>query len=134
MSDKKKTGPDEGVDRRTFIKGVAAAAPAAALPSAVQGQETAPSPAATASPSGHEQAMERPVPEGYTPEQAGRYFVERPGSDVMVDAQRSLGMDFVASNPGSSFRGLQESITTYGGNSQPEFLMCLHEESSVALA
>ena len=122
------------VDRRTFIKGVAAAAPAAALGPETRAQQLNDTPPGTTSPSDHEQAMERPVPEGYTREQADRYFVQRPGSDIMVDALRSLGIDYVASNPGSSFRGLQESIATYGGNSQPEFLMCLHEESSVAMA
>lgn len=58
----------------------------------------------------------------------------RPGSDYMVDVLKSLGVEYVASNPGSSFRGLQESIATYGGNAAPEFLTCLHEESSAAMA
>jgi len=40
----------------------------------------------------------------------------------------------MASNPGSSFRGLQESIIAYGSNSKPEFLTCLHEESAVAMS
>ncbi len=52
----------------------------------------------------------------------------------MVDAIKSLGIEYVASNPGSSFRGLQESIATYGNNTMPEFLTCMHEESSVAMA
>ena len=77
--------------------------------------------------------MESAIPPGYTAEEAARYFVQRPGSDVMLDALRKLKIDFVTSNPGSSFRGLQESIATYGGNRQPEFLTCLHEESSVAM-
>ena len=40
----------------------------------------------------------------------------------------------MASNPGSSFRGIHESIINYGGNQKPEFLTCTHEESSVAMA
>jgi thiamine pyrophosphate-dependent acetolactate synthase large subunit-like protein len=40
----------------------------------------------------------------------------------------------VCSNPGSSFRGLHESIINYGGNRRPEFITCCHEESSVAMA
>ena len=52
----------------------------------------------------------------------------------MVDVIKSLGVPYVCGNPGSSFRGLQESIVTYGGNEQPEFLTCLHEESAVAMA
>ncbi|MCB2107622.1 MAG: hypothetical protein KDE14_07980 [Rhodobacteraceae bacterium] len=58
----------------------------------------------------------------------------KPGSDFMVDVIRSLGIDYIASNPGSSFRGLQESIINYAGNTKPEFLTCMHEESSVAMA
>ena len=40
----------------------------------------------------------------------------------------------MASCPGSTFRGLQESIINYGMNSKPEFITCLHEEISVAMA
>jgi thiamine pyrophosphate-dependent acetolactate synthase large subunit-like protein len=40
----------------------------------------------------------------------------------------------VASNPGSSFRSLQESFINYGGNKNPEWLTCCHEESSIAMA
>jgi thiamine pyrophosphate-dependent acetolactate synthase large subunit-like protein len=58
----------------------------------------------------------------------------RSGSDFMVDVIKSLRVPYVCSNPGSSFRGLQESIVNYGGNEQPEFLTCLHEESAVAMA
>ena len=40
----------------------------------------------------------------------------RSGSDFMVDVIKSLGVPYVCGNPGSSFRGLQESIVNYGGN------------------
>ncbi len=40
----------------------------------------------------------------------------------------------MCANPGSSFRGLHESIINYGGNHSPEFITCCHEESSVAMA
>jgi len=59
---------------------------------------------------------------------------DRAGSDFMVDVIKSLGFEYMAANPGSSFRGLHESIINYGGNKAPEFLTCCHEESSVALA
>jgi acetolactate synthase-1/2/3 large subunit len=45
-----------------------------------------------------------------------------------------LGFEYVAANPGSSFRGLHESLINYGGNKNPELLTCCHEESSVAMA
>src|SRR3984893_4599857 len=59
---------------------------------------------------------------------------ERPGSDFMVDVIKSLGIEYCAANPGSSFRGLHESMINYGGNSNPELLTCCHEESSAAMA
>jgi acetolactate synthase-1/2/3 large subunit len=59
---------------------------------------------------------------------------ERSGSDFMVDVIKSLDFDYICANPGSSFRGLHESIINYGGNECPELITCCHEESSVAMA
>ena len=59
---------------------------------------------------------------------------QRPGSDFMLDVIKSLGIEYCAANPGSSFRGLHESMITYGGNRNPELLTCCHEESSAAMA
>ena len=59
---------------------------------------------------------------------------DRPGSDFMVDVIKALGFEIIFANPGSSFRGLHESVINYGGNKKPEFLTCCHEESSVAMA
>jgi len=59
---------------------------------------------------------------------------ERSGSDFMVDVFQSLEFDYICANPGSSFRGLHESIINYGGNEHPELITCCHEESSVAMA
>jgi acetolactate synthase-1/2/3 large subunit len=59
---------------------------------------------------------------------------DRTGSDFMVDVIKSLGFEYVAANPGSSFLALHESLINYGGNKNPEFITCCHEESSVALA
>src|SRR4029078_4128647 len=58
----------------------------------------------------------------------------RCGADFMVDVFKSLGLEYLAANPGTSFRGLHESVINYGNNKDPEFLTCLHEESSVAMA
>src|SRR5437868_4999498 len=58
---------------------------------------------------------------------------DRPGGDFMVDVLKSLDFEFVAANPGSSFRGLHESLINHGGNSTPEFITCCHEESSIAM-
>src|SRR6202045_3349397 len=59
---------------------------------------------------------------------------DHPGSDFMVDVLKALGFEYVFANPGSSFRGLHESVVNYGGNKSPEFITCCHEESSVAMA
>jgi acetolactate synthase-1/2/3 large subunit len=56
------------------------------------------------------------------------------GSDLIVDLLKALGIQYAAFNPGSSFRGLHDSIVNYGGNQRPEVIECCHEEISVALA
>ena len=78
--------------------------------------------------------MEYDVPEGYSAEEAREYFVRHPGSDFMVDVIKDLELPFITTNPGSSFRGLHESIVNYGGNSKPELLTCPHEEQAIAMA
>src|SRR6516162_8577535 len=40
---------------------------------------------------------------------------DRTGSDFMVDVIKTLDIEYVCANPGSSFRGLHESIINYGG-------------------
>jgi len=52
----------------------------------------------------------------------------------MVDTIRSLDIDYISINAGSSFRGLHESLINHGGNKKPEILTCLHEESAIAMA
>src|SRR5262249_24286375 len=56
------------------------------------------------------------------------------GSDVAADALRALDVPYIALNPGASFRGLHDSIVNYLGNSAPQMLLCLHEETAVAIA
>ena len=123
-----------GISRRAFL-GTGAAAGAAILtpgsdPKAQSNEESG-----------------RPVSSPPTPEQMAREVgdarppqeiraVQRPGSDLIVQVLRDLGIEFVASNPGSSFEGLQESIINYGEppNVMPEFISALHEESAVDMA
>ena len=64
----------------------------------------------------------------------GDIVVERPGSDFMVDVIKALDLDYMATNPGASFRSLHESLVNYGRNTKPELLTCMHEESAVAMA
>jgi acetolactate synthase I/II/III large subunit len=60
--------------------------------------------------------------------------VRHAGSDFMVDCIRKLGYEYVAAVPGSSFRGLQESVINFADNKSPEWITCLHEEVSAAMA
>ena len=68
------------------------------------------------------------------PRHPGDIVIERPGSDFMVEVLKTLDLQYVATNPGSSFRSLHESLVNYGGNAKPELLTCLHEESAVGMA
>jgi thiamine pyrophosphate-dependent acetolactate synthase large subunit-like protein len=56
------------------------------------------------------------------------------GSDVVADTLRALEIPYVALNPGASYRGLHDSIVNFLGNETPQMLLCLHEESAVAMA
>ena len=117
------------VDRRGFLKGAAAGAAAlVAKPPAARAQD-APGRKGAPLPSAPQVAAETSPPP-----KADVYTTDRPGSDFMLDVIKSLGFEYVAANPGSSFRGLHESIINYGGNKNPELLTCCHEESSVAMA
>lgn len=60
--------------------------------------------------------------------------VDHPGSDFMVDAFKAAGFEYLCSNPGNSFRSLHESFINYGGDKNPEFITCCHEESAVGMA
>ena len=52
------------------------------------------------------------------------------GSDVMVDAIRGMGLRYLSLNPGSSYRGLHDSLVNYAGN-EMEMLCCPHEKIAV---
>jgi thiamine pyrophosphate-dependent acetolactate synthase large subunit-like protein len=59
---------------------------------------------------------------------------ERFNSDAIAESLRSLGLDYLALNPGASYRGLHDSLVNVLGNEQPTMLLCLHEEHAVAIA
>jgi acetolactate synthase I/II/III large subunit len=123
-----KASPNKGsIDRRAFLKSAAVGAAAlAANPTASRAQQI--------------EARNAPPPplpaeaEIGTPAKLDVLTETRSGSDFMVDVIKSLGIEYICSNPGSSFRGLHESIINYGGNKNPEFITCCHEESSAAMA
>jgi acetolactate synthase-1/2/3 large subunit len=55
------------------------------------------------------------------------------GSDVMVDAIKACGFPYISLNPGSSYRGLHDSLVNYGRN-DPELITCNHEKLAVGVA
>src|SRR5262245_47122221 len=120
------------VDRRDFLKGAAVTGAAALVPDSVANAAQAPAApgAAAQRPAAAPTAAREADPSG----EVEALTTDRPGGDFMVDVLKSLNIEYVASNPGSSFRGIHESIINYGGNQAPEFLTCCHEESSVAMA
>ncbi|MFM9970394.1 MAG: thiamine pyrophosphate-binding protein [Burkholderiales bacterium] len=56
------------------------------------------------------------------------------GSDVAAEMLKRVGVKYITHNPGSSFRGLHDSIVNYGGNADPSLLLCLNENQAVAIA
>jgi acetolactate synthase-1/2/3 large subunit len=54
-------------------------------------------------------------------------------SDVIVDLLQHYDFEFIAINPGASFRGLHDSLVNYGGDN-PKMLVCQHEETAVQIA
>jgi len=56
------------------------------------------------------------------------------GSDAVADALRALALPYICLVPGSSFRGLHDSVVNHLGNRTPQMLLCLHEEHAVAIA
>jgi len=56
------------------------------------------------------------------------------GSDYLVDLMRHVGVEYVALNPGASFRGLHDSLVNYAAEQSPRMLTVLHEEHAVAIA
>ena len=56
------------------------------------------------------------------------------GSDVVADALRATDIPYIALNPGASYRGFHDSLVNYLGNERPQMLLCLHEESAIAIA
>jgi acetolactate synthase I/II/III large subunit len=54
-------------------------------------------------------------------------------SDVIVDLLQAYEVEYIAINPGASFRGLHDSLVNYGDD-DPKMLVCQHEETAVQIA
>ena len=127
MSKSKKTS----LARRGFLKGAAAGAAALAAPSPAKPQEAGGRTTALP-PSAAQRSVENATPASVSA--ADIQIVQRPGADYMVDVFKSLGFEYLFATPGSSFRGIHESVINHGGNRNPEFITFMHEECSVAAA
>jgi acetolactate synthase I/II/III large subunit len=55
------------------------------------------------------------------------------GGDYMVDVLKSLGVEYMAINCASSYRGLHEAVINHGGN-KPEIITCVHEDIAAHIA
>jgi acetolactate synthase-1/2/3 large subunit len=118
------------VDRRDFLKGSAASVAALVAGNAAAGAQD---PTTKSKPSVPPPKMSEEAETG-NPLAADVLTTDRPGSDFMVDVIKSLGIEYICANPGSTFRGLHESIINYGSNKNPELITCCHEETSVGMA
>jgi acetolactate synthase-1/2/3 large subunit len=116
------------VDRRNFLKTAAAGSMATLVANTSAASAQTPASPRTMAPMMSKEA------ETENPRTAEVLTTDRPGSDFMVDVIKSLSIEYICANPGSSFRGLQESVVNYGGNKSPEFITCCHEESAVGMA
>ena len=56
------------------------------------------------------------------------------GSDALAELLSRLDLRYLALVPGSSYRGLHDSLVNYTGNRDPRMIVCLHEEHAVAIA
>ncbi|MBI4294034.1 MAG: thiamine pyrophosphate-binding protein [Betaproteobacteria bacterium] len=54
-------------------------------------------------------------------------------SDIIVDLMRQYDFPYVPLNPGSSYRGLHDSMVNYGQD-DPQMLMCPHENIAIQIA
>lgn len=125
-----------GVDRRSFLGGIATAGAGAAAAAAGVAQ-----PAAAATPPAAPPVKLAPphtllaaAETGNPASSIDRWHVRNAGSDYMVDCLKHIGYDYLACMPGSTFRGIHESIINYGGNTKPEMISAVHEEISAAIA
>jgi acetolactate synthase I/II/III large subunit len=121
------------VSRRRFLAGAAMTGAATTVVSPASSAAPSSSVAAPRPPSALPPTMRVAAAETGTPKELPR-IGGVPGSDFMVDVIKSLDIKYLPSNPASSFRGIHESLINYGGNKNPEFLTCTHEESAAAMA
>ena len=116
--------------RRNFLKGAGLMGAAAAVtpPIAANAIPAGPPEKLKAAVPGPRQiAAETMPPAGDPVNQASS------GGDFMTDVLNSLGIEYLAINCASSYRGLHEAVINHGGN-KPEIITCVHEDVAVHMA
>src|SRR6202451_1585642 len=116
--------------RRNFLKGVGLVGAAAAVtPSvAANAMPAVQSEKLIAAPPGARQIAAETMPPPYSPVNQ-----TSSGGDFMTDVLNSLGIEYIAINCASSYRGLHEAIINHGNN-KPEIITCVHEDIAVHMA
>jgi thiamine pyrophosphate-dependent acetolactate synthase large subunit-like protein len=124
------------IKRRTFLQGARTSATVAALAGEAKAQDATPAAQSQPSPAVSVPSAQQIAQETHPPAEMPRLTTQKTGSDFMVDVIKTLDIDYLPCLPGSTFRGLHESFINNPPhpNQKPEFISCLHEEASVAMA
>jgi acetolactate synthase-1/2/3 large subunit len=77
--------------------------------------------------------IDKPSAAGQSPAILPAHPNRKYGSDLVVDLLQRYDIPYVSLNPGSSYRGLHDSLVNYGGNN-PAMIVCQHEEIAVFMA
>ena len=123
----RRSSADSG--RRNFLKGAGLVGAAAAVAAPVaKAMPVASQPRAKAALPGARQIAVETLPPARDPVNQ-----TTSGGDFMTDVLNSLGLDYLAINCASSYRGLHEAILNHGNN-KPEIITCTHEDIAVHMA
>ena len=115
--------------RRNFLKGAGIGAVAAVTPPvAVNAIPAVPPKKLKAAVPGPLQIAAETMPPAYDPVNQ-----TSSGGDFMTDVLNSLGIEYLAINCASSYRGLHEAVINHGNN-KPEIITCVHEDIAVHIA
>src|SRR5436853_6098910 len=119
--------PGPQVDRRKFLSGVAAAgaATAAAAMSTPVARAAEPAPAPRV-PSALRPTLQVAAAETETPRETTNRIGGRPGSDLKVDAIKTLHIKHLPAHCASRYPGIHASLINYGGHKTPEPLTRIH--------
>src|SRR5580693_6260060 len=119
-----------GASRRNFLKGAGLVGAAAAVTAPVAANAMPAEPAEklkAALPGPRQVAAETMSPANDPVNQTSS------GGDFMTDVLNSLGIEYMAINCASSYRGLHEAIINHANN-KPEIITCVHEDIAVHMA